>query len=404
MTRPSARQSAVGLALVLLANPALFADTVSFVNGDESRQTTLTSVADGRAILRTPNGDWNVPVANLATARLSESTPESAAGSRNLYLHNGDKLDGTITGEGETVRLDSAHVKGLTAPLDSVKAVRFGRLLGTQAKFEDAFQELLAKNRHAVLMRRGDKPFPLEARVLALTGKTVRVLLGETPRDVDAQKVYGFVRAKEDTAPAADVVRARAFLVDGGRVTIPLESMDKAELRGGGATIAREAVLRIEIERPLAKRLSELEPINVEEVSLFGKPRPWRRNEMVIGGALRMRGKTYTSGLGVHTRSRIEFVLGGRWKLFFVRCGIDDAAGDEGAAVFRVHRDNEPEPRSAKLTRSDRPVTMRIDVTGVDRLVLEVLPGGSYTSDFCDWADARLSNPEKMDPPPTNQK
>jgi hypothetical protein len=31
-----------------------------------------------------------------------------------------------------------------------------------------------------------------------------------------------------------------------------------------------------------------------------------------------------------------------------------------------------------------------VDVTGLDRLVLEAVPGDSYVSDFCDWADARV--------------
>ena len=41
---------------------------------------------------------------------------------------------------------------------------------------------------------------------------------------------------------------------------------------------------------------------------------------------------------------------------------------------------------------SSMTIPLHLDVKGVDRLVLEVEPGTSYISDFCDWADARVFN------------
>ena len=48
--------------------------------------------------------------------------------------------------------------------------------------------------------------------------------------------------------------------------------------------------------------------------------------------------------------------------------------------------------REVKHRRGDEPVVLRLDISGVDRLVLEALPGASYTSDLCDWAEARVFN------------
>jgi hypothetical protein len=45
-----------------------------------------------------------------------------------------------------------------------------------------------------------------------------------------------------------------------------------------------------------------------------------------------------------------------------------------------------------KRRRGDEPAVVRLDISGVDRLVLEALPGDSYTSDLCDWAEARVFN------------
>ena len=85
----------------------------------------------------------------------------------------------------------------------------------------------------------------------------------------------------------------------------------------------------------------------------------------------------------------LEYVLGGRWNSLFIRCGIDDAAGEEGAAVFRVIADGKV---LAEFTRAhgESPRPVRLAVKGVDRLVLEARAGDSYISDFCNWAEARV--------------
>jgi len=74
-----------------------------------------------------------------------------------------------------------------------------------------------------------------------------------------------------------------------------------------------------------------------------------------------------------------------------VRCGIDDAAGPEGDAIFRVHGDGRL-LKEVRHRRGEEPVAVHLDVAGVDRLVLEAVPGTSYISDFCDWAEARVFN------------
>ena len=93
----------------------------------------------------------------------------------------------------------------------------------------------------------------------------------------------------------------------------------------------------------------------------------------------------------MHAHSRLEYALGGRWRSFHVLCGIDDAAGPEGAATFRVLADGKL-LQEVERHHGQPPAPLTLDVTGVDRLVLEAVPGETYTSDFCDWLEARVYN------------
>ena len=232
-------------------------------------------------------------------------------------------------------------------------------------------------------------PTPFAARVLEVGEGTLQARVGAERQDLSSDRVYGFVRAAEGDLPSGEGVRIRVTLAGGERVTLPFERITASHVEGGQTRIARAAVSRIEFVGPHITHLSDLEPIDVQQAALFGEAPKWRRDGMVLGGPLRIAGRTYARGVGVQARSRLEFVLNGRWDAFFVLCGIDDAAGPEGDATFRVLGDGKLLAEVRRRHR-DPAVPLRLDVKGVDRLVLEALPGDSWVSDFCDWAEARV--------------
>jgi hypothetical protein len=310
----------------------------------------------------------------------------------NLYLHGGDRLRGAVTGEGEHVRLDSPVVLGLRVPLDDVRAVRFGRLLGAlQASYGDVFDAELKKGRDAIVVQRDTRPFPIHARVLEVGAASLAARVEDSRRELDFARIYGFVRTADGERPAPPGVRVRVYLAGGERITLPLERITVEAIEGGGVRVLRDHVERLEFLGDHVAHLSDFEPIDVKQTALLGQPTPWRRDGMALGGPLRLDGRTYERGLGSLSYARLEYVLGGRWGTFYARCGIDDAAGAEGDAVFRVLGDGKA-LAEVRRRRGEPPEVVRVDVTGVDRLVLEAVPGDSYVSDFCDWAEARVFN------------
>jgi len=112
------------------------------------------------------------------------------------------------------------------------------------------------------------------------------------------------------------------------------------------------------------------------------------------GRPIRLRGKTYERGLGVHAASEIRFALDGSPALFLADVGVDDETGGAGRVSFQVWADGEKTFDSGPLDDRTRVRPIRVDVTGKRELVLIVTDAGDgIGSDHADWADARLVRP-----------
>jgi hypothetical protein len=123
----------------------------------------------------------------------------------------------------------------------------------------------------------------------------------------------------------------------------------------------------------------------------------WRsvaRDRAVGGGELRLGGTRFAKGLGTHANSEIVYPLGPGDDLFRAVVGIDDAkAGSPGSVVFRVLADGEVLYDSGVMRAQpySPPREVLVDVSGRDRLLLQVLDAGDgNNSDHADWADAQL--------------
>jgi len=394
------------LLIPLLATAASAEPAVTLLDGRRFPGAKVVSADATTARLALPDGEWTVPCRNLAVAELADAPDTAPRGPKNLYLHNGDAVRGTVRGQGATVALEGPGVAGLVVPLDVVKAVRYGRLLGAaQESYDTVFLALVEAGRNSVLAQRDARPFPIDARVIEAFEATMKVRIGAAEHDLpDPQKVYGFVLAEERDPPGPPPgVAARLHLADGGRLTLPLERLDEENFSGGGATVARARIVRIEFLGAHVVGLDAIPPIDVKETAAFGEAPRFRTGAMVHGGPLRLAGHEFASGIGAHAYSRLEFPIGRRWRQLHTLCGIDDAAGPRGEALFRVLGDGKVLAEERRR-RGEPPARLLIDVAGVERLVLEAEPLDSYASDFCDWADARVFNAEKMGEPPAGAR
>ena len=403
-------------AFCLLLCGAAHASGVTLLDGTKYPRARVQTVKGKQAVLSLgTETTWEVPARALLEDARDEDAPQSS--SMNLFLWNGDRVAGTVTGAGERIALKFAGVQGFTVPLDSVRAVHFGRAApgGTDEVYRAAFKKMRARGRDSVLVLRGERPLPIDARVVEVGELELKVDVAGAVRTLETDRVFGFVRNpdRDPPEPDPDSVSVRLYLLSPdagvghmkgrGYLTIPIDEITGTQVRGGGATIERASVARMEFRGPHITYLSEMDPIAEKETALLGPSLKWRRDTMVHGAPMTIANKSFARGIGTHSYSRLEFALGRRWNTFYVECGIDDAAGPTGNAIFRVLGDGEV-LATVERKHGEAPKALRINVSRVDRLVLESDPNGSYTSDLCDWAQARLFSAPAFEAPPGGER
>lgn len=112
-------------------------------------------------------------------------------------------------------------------------------------------------------------------------------------------------------------------------------------------------------------------------------------NKSIGGNPITLGGVTYPKGIGVNSRSGVEYNLGGVCSRFQTTIGVDSEVGTNGTVIFQVFADGTRIYESGVLTGSSTPETLDLDVTGVRRLTLGVDDDNDGTSnDHADWANA----------------
>ncbi len=144
--------------------------------------------------------------------------------------------------------------------------------------------------------------------------------------------------------------------------------------------------------------LDELTPAERIERSFVGSV-VWHMHTGAncLGDPLLVRGVRYLRGLGVHSYCRLVYTLQDKYLRFEALAALDDAALDErldtriGNVVFRVFVDGEKRFDSGPVSWNDAPKEVKVDLTGAQRLELEVSEGrGFHVRDRADWIEPRL--------------
>jgi hypothetical protein len=140
-------------------------------------------------------------------------------------------------------------------------------------------------------------------------------------------------------------------------------------------------------EKPTV-HLSELEPLSL--TSGWAKP---GINRSIDGNPLRLNGREYAKGLGVHANSIAVYACKPAYKRFVAIAGLDDEikSSTEASVVFECYIDDKLVQRSPVLKTGtlnfwyfDVPLP-----AGAGKIRLEVGTGdGSNKADHADWLDA----------------
>lgn len=110
------------------------------------------------------------------------------------------------------------------------------------------------------------------------------------------------------------------------------------------------------------------------------------------GRTLKIAGKSYAKGLGVHADSAVRYDLGGSCERFVSDIGIDDESWGYGTVMFSVVADDVVVAQSPVLTGNSPVARIDAHIDGAQHVDLVVSSAGdNFDLDHADWGDAKFS-------------
>jgi hypothetical protein len=136
--------------------------------------------------------------------------------------------------------------------------------------------------------------------------------------------------------------------------------------------------------------LSDLEPTAVQHTPYFDVPWNYRRDQNFHGGPLIANGKRFAKGLAVHSKTMLEYELGGNYRTFLTAVAVEDSGGPRGDAEVRILVDGK-RAWEARVRAGEPIRQVSLKIPGAGRLVLEVDYGkGLDLGDHIVFGDARV--------------
>jgi len=121
-------------------------------------------------------------------------------------------------------------------------------------------------------------------------------------------------------------------------------------------------------------------------------------NRALNGRTFSIAGSRYESGIGARSNLEVEYDLKGLFDSFTALVGVDDATNNQNASIeFVVIGDGKELWKSGGMKKSDGPKSLKVDISGVRRLVLKVTGGGEGQGQgpqariLADWVNATVS-------------
>lgn len=190
-------------------------------------------------------------------------------------------------------------------------------------------------------------------------------------------------------------------LVDGSQVVGEILELEGGVLEVGvtaeeSVQVPAEIVASVAIKSDRLRYLSDQEPLEVQEKSIFAFQRPWKKNLSVAGNPLEIRLKnseeirSFKKGLGMQASSRLVFANEAGFDRFSAVAGIAAETKGRGDCQMIVRGDG-IELWSKRVTGGGGPLEIDVDIEGIKEVVLVVSPGAEFDlGDHANWGEARF--------------
>lgn len=333
-----------------------------------------------------------LPAGELVTwGTLAETGQEPA-----IVLTDGSLLVGEVV-ETDKGRLtaDSGIFGPVTLPVEMVAGVVFHPPVERHAR--DLLVDDVAGaqgNVDRVMLVNGDQ---LTGRLDTIRDNTVRLVTDVGPIDVKTERIRALVfNPLLATRPTRTGLHAVVGMRNGTRLVTQQLVVDEASLRltGPDGTAWTGSPSDLVFLQPLEGRavyLSDLKVAAYRYVPYLTLTWPYHTDRNATGSMLRAGGRLYLKGLGMHSASRLTYMLAEPYRRFQAELAIDDSTGNRGSVRFRVFVDGREKYTLPAVRGGTSPVPISVDLAGAKRLDLVVeYADRADELDHANWLQARL--------------
>lgn len=158
---------------------------------------------------------------------------------------------------------------------------------------------------------------------------------------------------------------------------------------GHASPFSKELKFRLASLAPDELLLDEVEPTRGN-----GGWSGYEIEELLAPPAISVAGQNFAHGLNVFADSEVEYALHGLYHTFTAAVGVDDRSQKNSAAEFVVMGDGRELWRSGRVTLGDAPQTLKLDITGVQKLILKTANlSPEKIKAQSDWIEPKLTKP-----------
>ncbi|QDT38131.1 NPCBM/NEW2 domain-containing protein [Stratiformator vulcanicus] len=364
-----------------------YSGTVAALNG-----TTLT--------LETSDGSESI-----ATKQILELTPKSAtdgeasADSVAVRLRDGSQFGcSRVVVANREATLTCPDLGDIKVPSGAIESLRFGKL---DAQVRRSWEEILERKQKSdvVVTRKSDILDRVEGTLDTISDEAI----GFVPQGIDRTLkiarsnavLFAVIFAETNERSAKPLCDLK--MTSGDRVRLKkLATTEDGNLTGtlvggGNVTVAWSSVRAIDYSLGKVVSLSSLKPRDIEHTPYFDVDWPHRVDRNYDGETISIDRKTYSRGLVIHSKTSLQYRIDRDFRKFRAVMGIEDTVPSGLGDVDVVFTGDGKELMKRKVTGSDKPIDVELDLKGVRDFEILVDFGGDLDiSDHLALGDARL--------------
>jgi len=401
------------LTLTLLV--ALFGPTdskVSMLDG-QAHSGTLVAITSTDVEISESSASVRLPIDDVMVIELPATAATTSEETQMLFFTDGSQVHGaSIARTAKSLTAQTALFGAVDASVEAIHAVRLQAENPSFTQQWNTFLKRDAEKDNLVVAKRDGSGLDFLAGIVSnVTATQVEFLLDGETIPVPAERVYGivFARTKKAVTPATiqltsavgDVLSAKSITLEGDQfkaetawgqtVFIALTSLQKIDLSSGRIQFLSDMPA-------LAERFDGVDPegslftglIDADQQKLlFG---PQRNTTIERQSRLRLRGREFTKGLCIHSKTEMQWDLEKKFSAMECLVGIDDEVAFNGSHAVALKITGDGNILFEKLiATTDDPLPLRLSLEGVSILTVLVDFGdGSSVCDWLDLADAKL--------------